>query len=58
MNFVLEIIVQNGQVLDIRFTGVTQLVGIGTALQALEAAKAALLNVPVARPEAPQPSEE
>lgn len=54
MNFTLEIVVQNGQVIDVRFPTASQPIPIGSALQALDAARSAVLSVPIAQP-APQP---
>jgi hypothetical protein len=57
MTFTLSIHIIDGQLQGITFADVAQQVSIGAALQAVEAAKAALLNVPVAQPEA-QPATE
>lgn len=54
MNFIIEIVVQNGQVVAVRFPAPEQPVALGAALQALDAAKAALLNVQIAQPAGPE----
>lgn len=50
MTFTLIIHIIDGQLQGIAFEDVSQPVSIGAALQAVDAAKAALLNIPVAQP--------
>ena len=51
MDFTLSIKVINGQLSNIEIHDNTVGVNIGAALQALDAARAALLNVPIAQPQ-------
>ena len=52
MTFTLAIHIVDNQLASVTFEDVTQPVSIGAALQAIDAAKAALLNVPVAQHDA------
>lgn len=53
MDFTITISVANGTVDNMKISDNPQLVSIGAVLQALDAARAAFLNVPIAQPQPP-----
>lgn len=53
MNFSISIVIEGDRLVSLAFGDVAQPVPLGAALQAVDAARAALLNVPVAQPEPP-----
>jgi hypothetical protein len=56
MTFTLAIRIVDGQLVRLDFEDVAQPVSIGAALQAVDAAKTALLSMPVAQPDGPSAS--
>jgi hypothetical protein len=52
MTFTISIHIVDGALAGVAFSDNAQPVSVGAALQAIEAAKAALLNITVAQPEA------
>jgi hypothetical protein len=55
MTFTLSIRIVNDALAGVEFSDNAQPVSIGAALQALDAARAALLNVPIAQPQPAAP---
>jgi hypothetical protein len=51
----LKIQIVNGQLQSVAFDNLAQPVSIGAALQAVDAAKAALLDIEIAKPTPPTP---
>ena len=55
MTFTLKISIVNGQLQGVAFDDLAQPITVGAALQAIDAAKAALLDIAIAKPAPPAP---